>query len=66
MLLKIQNMMDTWVFFNGLYILLIKKSLSGALTRADKSANKSKTIPKHQHAEKLHKSIIRNFEKRKV
>ena len=53
-------------FIQWLIHLLIKKSLSGALTRADKSANKSKTIPKHQHAEKLHKSIIRNFEKRKV
>ena len=40
--------MDTWAFFNGLYILLIKKSLSGALTRADKSANKSKTIRKQR------------------
>ena len=43
-----------------------KKSLGGAVTHADKSAIKTENFSNQESAEKLHKPIIRKYEKGKV
>ena len=43
-----------------------KKSLGGAVTHADKSAIKNENFSNQESAEKLHKPIIRKYEKGKV